>query len=49
MMVEVEEPVEVEFVADTGTYVYVCEECGCELTEIPYYNRYYCTNCGLHY
>jgi protein-arginine kinase activator protein McsA len=49
LMVEVEEPVEVEFVTDTGSYVYVCEECGCELTEIPYYNRFYCANCGLHY
>ena len=49
LMVEVEQPVEVEFVAETGVYVYVCEECGRELTEIPYYNRFYCTNCGLHY
>ena len=49
LMVEVEEPVEVEFVTQTGVYVYVCEECGRELTEIPYYNRFYCTNCGLHY
>lgn len=36
-------------VVDAGEYVYVCEECGSELTEIPYYNRYYCANCGLHY
>ncbi len=32
-----------------GSYLYVCEECGSELTEIPYYNRFYCENCGLHY
>ena len=48
-----EEPdvLEVEMipVADAGEYVYVCEECGSPLTEIPYYNRYYCENCGLHY
>lgn len=49
-----EQPVEVELVlelpmVETGSYVYVCEECGCGLTEIPYYNRYYCENCGLHY
>ncbi len=30
-------------------YVYVCAECGSELTEIPYYNRFYCGICGLHY
>ena len=36
-------------VPDSGEYVYVCEECGGELTEIPYYNRFYCGNCGLHY
>ena len=36
-------------VAESGDYVYVCEECGEELTEIPAYNRYYCQNCGLHY
>jgi hypothetical protein len=36
-------------VAESGDYVYVCEACGCELTEIPYYNRFYCENCGLHY
>jgi len=35
--------------ADSGSYVYVCAECGCNLTEIPYYNRFYCENCGLHY
>jgi hypothetical protein len=29
--------------------VYVCSECGCPLTEIPTYNRFYCENCGLHY
>jgi len=48
-----EEPdvVEVEVVpaAATGDFVYVCEECGNPLTDIPYYNRYYCENCGLHY
>jgi allophanate hydrolase subunit 1 len=32
-----------------GSAFYVCSECGCNLTEIPYYNRYYCENCGLHY
>jgi hypothetical protein len=32
-----------------GSYYYACEECGCALTEIPYYNRYFCENCGLHY
>jgi anaerobic ribonucleoside-triphosphate reductase len=32
-----------------GSYLYVCSECGCDLTEIPYYNRFYCQNCGLHY
>ena len=32
-----------------GSYLYVCSECGNDLTEIPYYNRYYCENCGLHY
>lgn len=37
------------FMAESGAYVYVCEECGNGLTEIPYYNRFYCENCGLHY
>jgi hypothetical protein len=48
---EAPDVVEVEIipVADTGEYVYVCEECGNPLTEITYYNRYYCENCGLHY
>jgi hypothetical protein len=32
-----------------GSAFYVCSECGTSLTEIPYYNRYYCENCGLHY
>jgi hypothetical protein len=32
-----------------GSYLYVCSECGSELTEIPYYNRFYCESCGLHY
>jgi len=36
-------------VAESGGFVYVCSECGSGLTEIPYYNRYYCENCGLHY
>ena len=36
-------------VVEAGSYYYVCSECGCDLTEIPYYNRYYCENCGLHY
>lgn len=34
---------------EVGSYLYVCSECGNDLTEIPYYNRYYCENCGLHY
>jgi hypothetical protein len=29
--------------------MYVCSDCGCPLTEIPTYNRFYCENCGLHY
>jgi len=36
-------------VVDDGCYLYVCAQCGADLTEIPYYNRYYCQNCGLHY
>jgi hypothetical protein len=36
-------------VTDSVFYLYVCAECGSELTEIPYYNRFYCENCGLHY
>jgi len=36
-------------VAEGGTYLYVCEQCGSNLTEIPTYNRFYCENCGLHY
>ncbi len=49
-----EEPEEVEVVVEVplvegGSYLYVCSECGNDLTEIPYYNRYYCENCGLHY
>jgi len=36
-------------VVESGSYLYVCSECGADLTEIPYYNRYYCQNCGLHY
>lgn len=35
--------------AESGGFVYVCSECGSDLTEIPNYNRYYCENCGLHY
>jgi hypothetical protein len=52
---EFEEPAEeaeivVEMpVAEGGSYLYVCSECGSGLTEIPYYNRYYCEKCGLHY
>jgi rRNA maturation endonuclease Nob1 len=51
---DVEEPVEeVEVievpVVESGSYLYVCSECGNILTEIPYYNRFYCENCGLHY
>jgi len=29
--------------------LYVCSNCGCPLTEIPAYNRFYCQNCDLHY
>jgi predicted RNA-binding Zn-ribbon protein involved in translation (DUF1610 family) len=36
-------------VVEGGSYLYVCSECGNTLTEIPYYNRFYCENCGLHY
>jgi len=36
-------------VASGGSYLYICEQCGSELTEIPYYNRYYCEYCNLHY
>jgi hypothetical protein len=35
--------------AESGYYLYVCEVCGSELTEIPYYNRFLCENCQLHY
>jgi hypothetical protein len=52
----VEEPAEDELeivlevpVVESGSYLYVCSECGNTLTEIPYYNRFYCENCGLHY
>ena len=51
-MLVVEEPVEIIIeapVVEGGSYLYVCSECGCDLTEIPYYNRFYCKNCGLHY
>ena len=51
-----EEPAEDELeivlevpVVESGSYLYVCSECGNTLTEIPYYNRFYCENCGLHY
>ncbi len=49
-----EDAVELEIVfevpvADGGDFTYVCSECGNGLTEIPFYNRYYCGNCGLHY
>jgi len=43
-----EQVVEVPVICE-GSAFYVCSECGCNLTEIPYYNRYYCENCGLHY
>jgi rRNA maturation endonuclease Nob1 len=36
-------------IAESGIYMYVCEACGSDLTEIPLYNRFYCENCGLHY
>ena len=29
--------------------LYVCSNCGCPLTEIPMYNRFYCEYCDLHY
>jgi len=48
----VDEPVEIVIeapVVESGSYIYVCSECGSDLTEIPYYNRFYCENCGLHY
>jgi len=50
----IDESAEVEIVVEIpvvewGSYLYVCSECGSDLTEIPYYNRYYCANCGLHY
>jgi hypothetical protein len=48
----VEEPIEIIIeapVVEGGSYLYVCSECGYDLTEIPYYNRFYCQNCGLHY
>jgi hypothetical protein len=47
-----EEPIEyvVEIpVIESGSYLYVCEQCGGDLIEIPFYNRYYCPTCGLHY
>jgi hypothetical protein len=44
----VEIVIELPFI-EGGSYLLVCSECGCGLTEIPYYNRYYCENCGLHY
>jgi hypothetical protein len=49
-----EEPYEVEVVVEMpvvegGSYLYVCEQCGNDLVEIPYYNRFYCERCGLHY
>jgi allophanate hydrolase subunit 1 len=43
-----EQVIEVPVVYE-GSVFYVCSECGCDLTEIPFYNRYYCENCGLHY
>jgi predicted amidophosphoribosyltransferase len=46
---EMDFEVPVVLVAESGGYVYVCSECGSDLTEIPYYNRYYCESCGLHY
>ena len=50
IVIEYPEEVVVEVpVAESGIYMYVCAECGGDLTEIPTYNRYYCENCGLHY
>ena len=43
-----EQVIEVPVIYEGSVYC-VCSECGCSLTEIPYYNRYYCENCGLHY
>ncbi len=53
-VVEEEEPSDVEEavelpVAESGYHLYVCSQCGSALTEIPYYNRFLCENCGLHY
>ena len=51
-IMEEDEPAEVIVeipIAEGGTYLYVCEQCGSGLTEIPLYNRYYCEYCGLHY
>jgi hypothetical protein len=36
-------------VLGAGGDLYVCSDCGSALTWIPYYNRYFCENCGLHY
>ncbi len=30
-------------------YVWVCPDCGRPLTEILYYGRYYCKECGNHF
>jgi hypothetical protein len=51
---ELEQPFSEEIIieipiVESGSYLYVCSQCGADLTEIPYYNRYYCQNCGLHY
>ena len=51
---EEEAPCEVELVLEGPVFeslgdLYVCSNCGCPLTEIPTYNRFYCENCGLHY
>ena len=51
---EEEPPCEVELVLEGPVFeslgdLYVCSNCGCPLTEIPTYNRFYCENCGLHY
>jgi predicted RNA-binding Zn-ribbon protein involved in translation (DUF1610 family) len=45
----VEEESGEECVLDIIGDMYVCENCGTRLTEIPAYNRFYCENCGLHY
>ena len=50
-----EEPSEIEIVIEVlptvedDSFLYVCSECGNDLTKILQYNRFYCENCLLHY